>query len=107
MSVNHSSFLGIGRRMYSIAEVETFLLAKTKLTEEDIKEIRKCCYEGEEYVEITCLDHYNEDDWFVGFSVGKTQEPNKIEDCVASAKNAWEEMFPNEPARVVWAVIYS
>lgn len=107
MSVDHSAFLGIGRRMFSIAEVNEFLLEKTKLTEDDIEMIRDGSYMGDVDVEIVCLDHYSGDDWFVGSSVGKTQNPDKLDECVADALNTWESTFPDEEARVIWAVIYS
>lgn len=105
MGVDYSAFLGIGRRFMSREEAEDFVAKSLLLSEGRIEEL----FDGGDYkgAEVVCLDHYNADDWFVGFRVGKTQEPEELSGDVMYAKNDWEEMFVNEPARVIWAVIYS
>ena len=105
MGVNHNAFLGIGRRFDDEDSAIHFVANALCVDEGWIDQL----FEGQSQqgLEAVCLDFYSGEDWFVGFRVGKTQEPEELSGDVMYAKNAWEEMFPGEEARVVWAVIYS
>lgn len=106
MSVDHSAFLGIGRRFGSRYQVEEFLRTQQNFTDKQVEELLVtdwCEYTG---CEIKCLDLYNGNDWFVGFSV-RDDSPSTLENSVRNAVMGWEQTFPYNPARVVWAVIYS
>lgn len=106
MSVDYDAFLGIGRRFGNKNLVERFLQAQQSFTDKQVEELLDtnwCEYTG---CEIKCLDSYNGDDWFVGFSVSD-DSPSTLENSVRNAVIGWEQTFPDNPARVVWAVIYS
>ena len=106
MSVDHSAFLGIGRRMSSEEEVKKFLLENLTVDESWIAPL----FDGvaQQGLEVHCLDCYNGDDWFVGFVVNSSAVPGVLSDNVIDAAEAWDEMFGMEThCRVVHCVVYS